>query len=75
MGARPLRRVIQDSVEDRLSDAVLSHEFNAGDAVIVDVTKEGEIILKRSRKRAVALKPGKSAEDETQAEEPERVQV
>ena len=75
MGARPLRRVIQDSVEDRLSDAVLSHEFNAGDAVIVDVTKEGEIILKRNRKRAVALKPGKSAEGETQAEEPERVQV
>ena len=31
MGARPLRRVIQYKVEDRLSDAVLAKEFEDGD--------------------------------------------
>jgi ATP-dependent Clp protease ATP-binding subunit ClpC len=51
MGARPLRRVLQDKVEDRLSDAILSHEFNDGDQVVVDVNKEKEIILKRGKKK------------------------
>jgi ATP-dependent Clp protease ATP-binding subunit ClpC len=55
MGARPLRRVIQDKVEDRLSDAVLSHEFNDGDTVLVDVNKDKEVILKREKKKKVAL--------------------
>ena len=51
MGARPLRRVLQDKVEDRLSDAILSHEFNDGDHVVVDVNKEKEITLKRGKKK------------------------
>jgi len=57
MGARPLRRVIQDKVEDRLSDAVLSHEFNEGDSILVDVDKEKNLVLKREkRKKAAAPK-------------------
>jgi ATP-dependent Clp protease ATP-binding subunit ClpC len=51
MGARPLRRVIQQKVEDRLSDALLSGEFKDGDALIVDVV-EGEIQMTRSDKKA-----------------------
>ncbi len=48
MGARPLRRVIQLKVEDRLSDAVLSDQFKAGDTILVDVDSEtDEIILKK----------------------------
>jgi ATP-dependent Clp protease ATP-binding subunit ClpC len=39
-GARPLRRLIQTRVEDKLSDAVLSGQFKSGDTVIVDI--EGE---------------------------------
>ena len=35
-GARPLRRVIQNEVEDRLSEAILSGEFQAGDNLKVD---------------------------------------
>ena len=54
MGARPLRRVIQDKVEDRLSDAVLSHEFNEGDSILVDLDKEKHIVLKREKRK----KPG-----------------
>ena len=36
-GARPLRRVIQDSVEDKLSDAVLSGALKPADTAIIDV--------------------------------------
>jgi ATP-dependent Clp protease ATP-binding subunit ClpC len=58
MGARPLRRVIQDKVEDHLSDAVLSHEFCDGDSVVVDVDKQKNLVLKREkRKKPAAVKP------------------
>ena len=40
MGARPLRRVIQQNVEDRLSDALLANEFEDGDNILVDVETE-----------------------------------
>ncbi|MFN2120551.1 MAG: ATP-dependent Clp protease ATP-binding subunit [Anaerolineales bacterium] len=47
-GARPLRRVIQQKVEDPLSDRLLSGEFVDGDLVDVDVNEDGEIELKRA---------------------------
>ena len=37
MGARPLRRVIQQKIEDRLSDALLANEFEDGQSILVDV--------------------------------------
>jgi ATP-dependent Clp protease ATP-binding subunit ClpC len=49
MGARPLRRVIQQKVEDRLSDALLSGQFKAGNRIVVDVEMledEEDIVLK-----------------------------
>jgi len=50
MGARPLRREIQEKIENQLSDAVLSGKFSNGDIVLVEATlgedeDEGEIIL------------------------------
>jgi len=42
-GARPLRRVIQDMVEDKLSDDLLRGKFKAGDTAVVDL--EGEEIV------------------------------
>jgi ATP-dependent Clp protease ATP-binding subunit ClpC len=49
MGARPLRRVIQHQVEDRLSDTLLSGEFSDGDTIEVDVDSEGDqIVLRRN---------------------------
>jgi ATP-dependent Clp protease ATP-binding subunit ClpC len=44
-GARPLRRLMQRTVEDKLSDAVLSGRFEAGDTVLVDA-QDNEIILR-----------------------------
>jgi ATP-dependent Clp protease ATP-binding subunit ClpC len=49
MGARPLKRIIQQKVEDSLSDALLSGKFEDGDTVVVDVA-EGEITLRHSEK-------------------------
>ena len=49
MGARPLRRVIQNQVEDKLSDELLIGRFSAGDEVVVDV-EEDEIILRLAAK-------------------------
>ncbi|MGA9399061.1 MAG: ATP-dependent Clp protease ATP-binding subunit [Anaerolineaceae bacterium] len=51
MGARPLKRVIQQKVEDPLSDAVLRGEFKDGETVLVDVNDEKEIILAQSKKK------------------------
>ncbi len=47
MGARPLRRVIQQKVEDPLSDALLSGEFRDGESVVIELV-EDEIVLKKS---------------------------
>ena len=41
-GARPLRRVIQDHVEDTLSDVILSAELNPGDTAVVDLEESDE---------------------------------
>jgi ATP-dependent Clp protease ATP-binding subunit ClpC len=51
MGARPLKRVIQQKVEDPLSDALLSGQFDDGDTILVDVV-DGEIALKRTEPEA-----------------------
>jgi len=46
-GARPLKRVIQQKVEDPLSDKLLSGEFQNGNSVTVTLDPDGEIILER----------------------------
>ncbi|MGD0453644.1 MAG: ATP-dependent chaperone ClpB [Solirubrobacteraceae bacterium] len=45
-GARPLRRVIQKQLTDRLALALLSGEIRAGDSVDVDVV-DGELALEK----------------------------
>jgi ATP-dependent Clp protease ATP-binding subunit ClpC len=47
MGARPLRRVIQQKVEDTLSDALLAKQFNEGDTIVIDLNEEGQLILRK----------------------------
>ena len=39
-GARPLRRVIQERMEDSLSEALLRGEFDPGDTIKVDIVTE-----------------------------------
>jgi ATP-dependent Clp protease ATP-binding subunit ClpC len=53
MGARPLKRVIQQKVEDVLSDALLSGTFSDGDTIIVDYREE-EVVLRREAEKEPA---------------------
>ncbi|MCJ7425973.1 MAG: ATP-dependent Clp protease ATP-binding subunit [Dehalococcoidales bacterium] len=52
-GARPLRRVIQDMVEDKLSENLLRGKFRAEDTAIVDLEK-GEIVVHPAAVEALA---------------------
>jgi len=53
-GARPLRRVIQDMVEDKLSEGLLGGRFQPGDTALVDL-EGGEIVV---HPQAVGALPG-----------------
>ena len=44
-GARPLRRLIQDVIEDQLADEILGGRLTEGDVAHVDV-EDGEIVVK-----------------------------
>ncbi len=54
-GARPLRRVIQNMIEDRLSEDLLRSEFQAGDTIVVDLEGE-EIVIHAEPVGAVGAK-------------------
>jgi ATP-dependent Clp protease ATP-binding subunit ClpC len=51
-GARPLRRAIQRTVEDRLSEELLKQTFQKGDKVIVDAV-DGKIIVRAEARTEV----------------------
>jgi ATP-dependent Clp protease ATP-binding subunit ClpC len=45
LGARPLRRLIQNEVEDALSDELLAGRLNSGDVAVVDL-EDGKIVAR-----------------------------
>jgi len=47
-GARPLRRVIQNEIEDKLSDGFLSSKFKDGDTIVIDLL-EGNLDFRPMR--------------------------
>ncbi len=55
LGARPLRRLIQNEVEDRLSDELLGGKFEEGDTAIVDIDEDGKICIKVRKPEMAAL--------------------
>jgi ATP-dependent Clp protease ATP-binding subunit ClpC len=62
-GARPLRRLIQDKIEDRLSDELLAGAFNPGDLVELDIDKEGAVTVTTPKSKQ------KTASDDKEGEE------
>jgi len=52
-GARPLRRVIQNMIEDKLSEDLLRGTFQSGDTIVVDLEGD-EIVVKPSAVSALA---------------------
>ena len=47
-GARPLKRVIRQLVENPLSKQILSAKFARGDKILIDVNKEDEIVFSKN---------------------------
>ena len=54
LGARPLRRLIQNEVEDRLSDEILSGRLGAGDIAYIDM-QEGVVTITAKSPAEVVL--------------------
>jgi ATP-dependent Clp protease ATP-binding subunit ClpC len=50
-GARPLRREIQQQIEDPLAERMLQATFEAGDTIVVDATPDGLVIDRKARER------------------------
>jgi len=51
-GARPLRRTIQNMLEDQLSEAILRGEFQSGDTVEIDC-EEDRLVMRPIASEAV----------------------
>ena len=71
-GARPLRRLIQDEVEDLLSEDLLSGRIHDGDTVIIDF--EDDKIVSRTKDKEAAEEPSEEPTEEP-TEEPAEVSV
>jgi ATP-dependent Clp protease ATP-binding subunit ClpB len=52
-GARPLRRVIQKQLVDKLALKMLDGEFGPGDRVLVDA-EDGELVFERTEAAVAA---------------------
>ena len=63
MGARPLRRLIQDEIEDLLSEKLLRNEFNAGDVVELDMVDDSITVQVPKKKRKARKAKAKDADD------------
>jgi hypothetical protein len=57
LGARPLRRVIQSKVEDKLSEEILSGKYVPGDTVLIDVDEDGDIVTRLGLKAEEPTEP------------------
>ena len=62
MGARPLRRLIQDEIEDELSEKLLRNEFGAGDTVELDFI-DGAIVVQTPKKKRKSRKAKANSSD------------
>ncbi len=68
LGARPLRRLIQDEIEDSLSDEVLSRRLVAGDVAMIDFVDDAIKITAKKAKAKPKAKAKSESEPETESE-------
>jgi ATP-dependent Clp protease ATP-binding subunit ClpC len=57
-GARPLRREIQNQIEDPLAERLLQAEFGPGDKIVVDADAEGNVTISKKTTRKQPVKVG-----------------
>ncbi len=60
-GARPLRREIQNQIEDPLAEQMLMASFETGDTIVIDVNPEGGLRIDRGSRKRETVKAGKSS--------------
>ena len=64
MGARPLRRLIQDEIEDQLSEKLLRGEFGPGETVELDIDAGAIIVQTPKPKKRKSRAKAKASSDE-----------
>jgi ATP-dependent Clp protease ATP-binding subunit ClpC len=57
-GARPLRRLIQNEIEDRLSDGILSGQFPVASVVRMSVDEEADTLIMENAEEPELESPG-----------------
>jgi len=62
-GARPLKRVIRQLIENPLAHSILAGEFAAGDTVHVDADPTATTLVFQSRQQAGAMATEEMSED------------
>jgi ATP-dependent Clp protease ATP-binding subunit ClpC len=62
-GARPLKRVIQRTIETPLSSKLLAGEFKSGDVILVDANDKGLIFAKKEAAAVLARVPENAESD------------
>jgi ATP-dependent Clp protease ATP-binding subunit ClpB len=67
-GARPLRRLIQSEIQDRLAMAILAGGVRDGDTVRVDVAADGSSLVLTSAGPTASATPDASDDDVIEAE-------
>ena len=68
-GARPLRRALQQQVEDALSEEILAGRFQPGDHILVDAEGE-QIVFRRAESLPLPSMEGSQKENLPVAEAP-----
>jgi len=51
-GARPLKRVIQNKLENQLAQEILAGHFGPGDMIQIDLGEGGRLVFKKGRVKA-----------------------
>ena len=54
-GARPMRRLIQDHLEDKLSDAIIAGELIPGDTAIVDINEDEDGLVVHAKEPVAVI--------------------
>ncbi len=62
MGARPLRRVITNRIEDRLSDELLAGNFKNGDVILVDYDEDAKEFVFKAENTSEDMQPEEELE-------------
>ena len=65
-GARPLRRIFQRYVENKIAEEILHGNFAPGDTIVVDVDEENDTLVMRKKGSASDDKPQESGEEKAE---------